>query len=413
MNSKYKYLIDETKETKETLSIEDIFLISCYEDKKSLAEQLWNISILNKNWRINNIKKVFTYACKNGNLNIVEWLYNLGTEILIDDKSFMYACENGHQEIAEWLYKTSSENGNKININAESECAFRQACRNGHFNIVKWLYNLSMTDSNSKININVVSDFAFRYASCNGHLQIARWLYNLSKTNDKIDIHAMNEDAFRFACCYGHRNTAEWLYDLSRNDNNTKIDIHASHDDAFRHACRNDDKNIAEWLYNLSKVDDNGKINIDLIANDKGYTYSQTMKEWLDHICQINKKDDENATIIAAFDKTDFIMACANGYGIKAERIYLKTKINAYVDEAFEAACFNDQKYIAKWLYDLQTIDNSIKINANIDIIFQKACIGNRINIVKWLSTLNNNYLCIFENNKIVPYKRLDLNYNL
>ena len=40
--------------------------------------------------------------------------------------------------------------------------AFRCSCKNGHKEIAEWLYNLSKTDNNIKVNINAESDYAFR-----------------------------------------------------------------------------------------------------------------------------------------------------------------------------------------------------------------------------------------------------------
>ena len=46
----------------------------------------------------------------------------------------------------------------KVNINAESDDAFRLSCENGHKEMAEWLYNLSKTDNNIKVNINAESD---------------------------------------------------------------------------------------------------------------------------------------------------------------------------------------------------------------------------------------------------------------
>ena len=61
------------------------------------------------------------------------------------------SCFNGHKEMAEWLYNLSkTDNNSKVNINAESDDAFRSGCENGHKEIAEWLYNLSKTDNNIK-----------------------------------------------------------------------------------------------------------------------------------------------------------------------------------------------------------------------------------------------------------------------
>ena len=170
------------------------------------------------------------------------------------DAAFRYSCEYGHIEMAEWLYNLSkTDNNSKVNINADSEYAFRVSCENGHKQIAEWLYNLSKIDNNTKININAYSDAAFRYSCAWGKKEVAEWLYNLSKTdnNIKVNINEESDYAFRYSCVNGHKEIAEWLYNLSKTDNNIKVNINAESDYAFRYSCKNGHKEIAEYLVSL------------------------------------------------------------------------------------------------------------------------------------------------------------------
>lgn len=166
---------------------------------------------------------------------------------------FESACKEGNLNVADWLYRTSLSNGAAIDIHKNDEYIFRYACNNGHKNIAEWLYELSETEGTA-INIHIIDEAPFRYACENGHLEVAEWLYCLSVTkNTVINIHARDEFAFRYACYYGHKNVAEWLYSISQINSYHVIDIHTHNNHAFKTACRHGYKNIAEWLCGLDK----------------------------------------------------------------------------------------------------------------------------------------------------------------
>ena len=48
------------------------------------------------------------------------------------------------------------------NIKWDLNEAFRRSYINGHKQVAEWLYNLSKSDENTKININIESDYAFK-----------------------------------------------------------------------------------------------------------------------------------------------------------------------------------------------------------------------------------------------------------
>ena len=111
----------------------------------------------------------FINACRDGNLEEAIYIYNKYKPNIHaeDDEVFRFACKNGHINIAQWLYGLED----KPNIHIEDEYAFRLACKYGHINIAQWLYGLE-----DKPNIHAVDDEAFRFACKNGHINIAQWL---------------------------------------------------------------------------------------------------------------------------------------------------------------------------------------------------------------------------------------------
>ena len=50
-----------------------------------------------------------------------------------NEEAFRWACRNGNLELAKWLYQIKPT----IDVSAGNEYAFRYACINGHFEVVK------------------------------------------------------------------------------------------------------------------------------------------------------------------------------------------------------------------------------------------------------------------------------------
>ena len=73
---------------------------------------------------------------------------------------FDCSCRNGHINIAQWLYELSIKNNQPINIHVNNEEAFRLSCTNGHINVAQWLYELSI-QNNQPIDIHAVMNMHF------------------------------------------------------------------------------------------------------------------------------------------------------------------------------------------------------------------------------------------------------------
>jgi len=93
--------------------------------------------------------KNFILACQYNHLLVAKYLqskYSLNT--YSDNKyAFKYACRNGHLEVVKWLYYSGIELNSpyppKIgDIRVNNEYEFKYACRNGHLEVAEWLYHL-------------------------------------------------------------------------------------------------------------------------------------------------------------------------------------------------------------------------------------------------------------------------------
>jgi len=121
--------------------------------------------------------KDFLNACTYGYLLVAQYFFNKYTIDIHDntEHAFRQACYYNHIEIAEWLFKLGSDILSPINIHAYDEDAFKSACFYGSLEIVKWLYQLG-NDNSSPIDIRSDNDFAFRWACLANHIGIAKWL---------------------------------------------------------------------------------------------------------------------------------------------------------------------------------------------------------------------------------------------
>ena len=440
-----KYQLNKTG----NLSIQDIFLMACFDNNKILAKWLWEISKINKDWSIdihtdNDI--IFKHAFENNYYEICEMIYNLSENNFVTmyiNKVFENACRNNNRDIIGLIYNFSRnfkinyneyhnsidivENLNEFDlIKIKTDIysfIFKHA--NGNIDIIDSMMALSRIekviihiDINNNIDNNENINEKFKSACRNNGKEAAEFLYNLSKKTNKINI---NYNMFKDACENNCKDIAELLYDLSKIDCNEKIDLSANDEYIFRRLCEKGCKDMAEFIYNLSKKD-NKKININI---DEEYPFylvcyygHEHMVEWL---YNLSKTDGNTKININLRDEDFFRSACEKNYIKVAEILYslsknenCKINIHACHDDPFILACTNGNRNVAEFLYNLSKIDNNAEINNNIlDKAFIISCTLNRYSIAEWLSSIRSNYK--FE---LVPYinnkrKGLKKDYNI
>ena len=84
---------------------------------------------------------LFTAACIDGHLHIVQWLLQVKPDINIsnkNEKAFLLACDFNHLQLAKWLLQVKPD----INVSAQNDQAFRSASFEDHAKIAQWLYQI-------------------------------------------------------------------------------------------------------------------------------------------------------------------------------------------------------------------------------------------------------------------------------
>ena len=152
-----------------------------------------------------NYNNLFIFLCKNGNIEIAKFLFQIKPDINIsinEEEIFRQACKNGNIEIAKFLFQIKPD----INISINEEEIFKQACYNGNIEIAKWLLQIK-----PDINISINDEHIFRWVCYNGHLDIAKWLLQIKPD---INISIKENLSFKWACKNGHIEVAIWLQSI-------------------------------------------------------------------------------------------------------------------------------------------------------------------------------------------------------
>jgi hypothetical protein len=133
-------------------------------------------------------RKSFEIAVRNGNVEIVEWLF-LKINILKDVPSYcMAAAECGHLEVLKYLSKL------KFSVWCNDACA--KAAGGGHLDVLIWL-------NESNWGCNWYPSIC-KAAAGGGHLDVLMWLHKKGYSWDSSICVAAAE--------LGHLPVLEWIY---------------------------------------------------------------------------------------------------------------------------------------------------------------------------------------------------------
>ncbi len=140
-----KYYFDYIKIDKTNL------LNVCVQKKLNLDGLKWLYHIK----KCNPNEQTFVYAAKNGNFDILNWMFD--NNFPKDANAFVCAVINDNFDILQWIFHHDFP---------KDKWAFAYAAFNGNFDILNWMF-----DNNFPKDANT-----FSYALQNGNLDILKWM---------------------------------------------------------------------------------------------------------------------------------------------------------------------------------------------------------------------------------------------
>lgn len=179
-----------------------------------------------------NNENIFMTCCKNGQLELAQWIYSLGELDNYENEAFKITSVNGHLAIMQWLY--SLGNINMIAINY----AFKQSCYKGYFLVVKWILGMKLEIENI--------DKIFEMTCYNGQLDVAKYIYDKYKSNC-INTELIINDLIRLCCTTKHTNIIKWLCTLYEIETSMLVYI-------FNTSCNSGNIDLVEYIFNLEET---------------------------------------------------------------------------------------------------------------------------------------------------------------
>ena len=122
----------------------------------------------------------FDNAAENGYSEIVQYLYTLNPEIIVESDAYEHASQNGHLNIVQYLFEQGA---------FPNEGAAIGACKSGQLDILQYVHENGFT----------INDKAFQIAIDNNHLTCIEYLV------DNVDMHTLRLTS-SFLSQYMHSN---------------------------------------------------------------------------------------------------------------------------------------------------------------------------------------------------------------
>ncbi|KAJ3334169.1 hypothetical protein HDU76_008631 [Blyttiomyces sp. JEL0837] len=174
-------------------------------------------------------------ACKNGHLDVVKLLYKRGITSSEESDFFWKACRHGQSEVVQYLLNESTV----ILLADLNNTYIRAAAQYGHAEVVKLLLATGEVDASFGGNIAIV------LAATNGHAEVVKLLLAV----DSVDAGDRNNEAIRKAAANGHTNVVKLLLECGQ------VDVSADNNYAIRMAAMNGHREIVRLLLDTDRVD--------------------------------------------------------------------------------------------------------------------------------------------------------------
>lgn len=122
-------------------------------------------------------ESLFVEFCSGGCLEIVKWLWEVGSANInmSNELILRYACKSGNVDLVNWLVNLTDDKCANVMI------AFHYACKYGDYDLVNRLITFSITYTIGLIDIHDNDDYALRVSVRRGRLEIVMLLLELSR----------------------------------------------------------------------------------------------------------------------------------------------------------------------------------------------------------------------------------------
>lgn len=213
-------------------------------------------------------RDAMTSACHYGRLSVAKWLYSCGYVPRCPQTSFQINCREGNLEMVEWLlemytidrsfdhylgFKVACAHGRLAvakrvappnpQFEIDIQTAYQGAIKGGHINVTDWLFEVFPSVCTSLAVYDLISLLQAVW-KCK-HWTMATWLldkYPMLQKDNTLDV----AHYFAEACASGNLELAKWL------EGYFSLACFMTHpsliEDAFSTAVRNDRLDVAKWL---------------------------------------------------------------------------------------------------------------------------------------------------------------------
>lgn len=110
---------------------------------------------------------------------------------------FVSACRNGNIELVDYIL-TSPELENKPSVSFKSNLGLIEACWYGHLNIVKYL--LSSDKLKEHADIHAKNEYPFLICCQLDYIDMVKYLGSSPELKEHSDVHKVKNQAFKDAC---------------------------------------------------------------------------------------------------------------------------------------------------------------------------------------------------------------------
>lgn len=205
-------------------------------------------------------------ACKSGHLGKIQ---NYISKQRGGNYSYLLveACQVGDINIVNYLLELGDNN--TIDVHYKGESSLYKAFHHKHYDIADLLLNLKQ---NRTPNVNA-DDGKLLYELCeNNNKEGLRILLNACKNNNlNINLNARNGGPFEILCINGYDDMIQMLLKYKTYNNKNNLDVSINQLKGLKEACKNNHVNTIKTVCKNVKLSSDSLLELRKIARDKNY----------------------------------------------------------------------------------------------------------------------------------------------